>query len=78
MNDFDRYDLALSLLSGLAAVGALLLYAPLWTAVIIMPMGVTISLFRHLDLTPAKRRRAAAEYHSRAATRDPQSPHPTV
>ncbi|HTA14067.1 MAG TPA: hypothetical protein VK781_04335 [Solirubrobacteraceae bacterium] len=53
-------------------MSALLLYAPIWAAVIIMPIGVTISLFRHLDLTPTKRRRAAAEYRSRGAAHRPR------
>jgi len=78
VSDFDLYDLVLSLLSGLAAAGALLLYAPLWSAMIIMPIGVTISLFRHLDLTPAKRQRAAAEFRSHAAAQTRQSGHPTA
>jgi hypothetical protein len=78
MSDFDRYDFGGSVLTGLLAVGALLLYAPLWAVVLIMAIGCTVSLFRHLDLTPAKRRRAEAEYRARVAARHPRSGRPTV
>jgi hypothetical protein len=53
-DDFDRYDLTLSVLCGLIMVGVLLLGAPLWTLVLISMATCTISLYRHLPLPPRK------------------------
>jgi len=54
MNDYDRYDFALSMLLGLIMVGALLLGAPFWSAFLFLAIGITISLYRHLDLPPRR------------------------
>ncbi|HEV3323938.1 MAG TPA: hypothetical protein VG147_17310 [Solirubrobacteraceae bacterium] len=54
-DDFDRYDLALSIIGGLIMVGVLLLGAPLWVPVLIGIVICTISLYRHLPLPPRRR-----------------------
>ena len=54
MNDYDRYDFALSMLFGLIMVAALLLGAPFWTAFLLLAIGVTITLYRHLPLPPRR------------------------
>jgi len=54
MSDYDRYDFAISMLFGLIMVGALLLGAPLWIVPLLLAIGVTISLYRHLDLPPRR------------------------
>jgi hypothetical protein len=56
MNDYDRYDFALSMLFGAIMVGVLLLGGPLWTVVPICMVCCTISLYRHLPLPPRRRR----------------------
>jgi len=56
MNDYDRYDFALSMLAGTIMVGVLLLGGPLWTVVPIGMVTCTISLYRHLPLPPRRRR----------------------
>ena len=55
MNDFDRYDVAMSLFLGLLMAGVLVLNMPLWTIVIVMIVGSTIILYRHLPLPPRRR-----------------------
>jgi hypothetical protein len=54
-DDFDRYDVALSLLFGLVAAGILILGAPLWAFVLICATCCTVVLYRHLPLPPRKR-----------------------
>ncbi len=53
-DDFDRYDLALSILCGMIMAGLLLLGAPLWALVLIGMLTCTISLYRHLPLPPRR------------------------
>jgi Flp pilus assembly protein TadB len=53
-DDFDRYDIVISIISGLIMVGVLLLGAPLWTLVLIVMVCCTISLYRHLPLPPRR------------------------
>ncbi len=55
MNDFDRYDVAMSLFFGLLMAGVLVLGAPLWTMALIMLVGSPIILYRHLPLPPRRR-----------------------
>ncbi len=56
MNDFDRYDFALTMLFGCIANGCLVLGAPLWAiALICMTLG-TIVLYRHLPLPPRRKK----------------------
>lgn len=55
MTDYDRYDFVLSWVMAIVAVGTLLLGAPLWVMVIVVAIGCTISLYRHLDLPPRRR-----------------------
>jgi hypothetical protein len=55
MTDFDRYDLAISMVVGLIMVGALLIGAPFWTAYLFLAVAVTIGLYRHFDLPPHRR-----------------------
>jgi len=46
---FDRYDAVLSLLIGVVAIGALILDAPVWAAVLIVIAGWTGAFIRHFD-----------------------------
>jgi hypothetical protein len=46
---FDRYDFALSLLTGAMMAGALILGAPLWALVLIMFVGALVGFIRHFD-----------------------------
>jgi hypothetical protein len=55
MTDFDRYDCAISLLTGVIAMGVLILGAPLWAIALIYATGCTIMLYRHLPLPPRRR-----------------------
>jgi hypothetical protein len=55
-DDFDRYDVAFTLLVGLIAVGALIVGAPLWAIVLIYATGCIIVMYRHLPLPPRRRR----------------------
>jgi hypothetical protein len=48
MSNFDRYDFALSMLTGVIAVAALLLGAPLWALALIYAIGCTIITVRHV------------------------------
>ena len=54
-DDFDRYDVALTLLLGLIAMGAVVLGAPLWTFVLTGLICGTIVMYRHLPLPPRGR-----------------------
>jgi hypothetical protein len=49
MSHLDRYDYALALLSGLIAVGALILSAALWTVALAYVAGWTAIFIRHID-----------------------------
>lgn len=49
MNDFDRYDAAVSLGVGALAIGALALYPHLWIVLAFGPIPVTICVLRHFD-----------------------------
>lgn len=54
-DDFDRHDVALTLLFGLIAAGILTLGAPLWTfPLICVPCGIIV-MYRHLPLPPRRR-----------------------
>ncbi|HWY89444.1 MAG TPA: hypothetical protein VNY31_02125 [Solirubrobacteraceae bacterium] len=55
MNDFDRYDFAITMLFGSIAVGALILGGPLWAIALIYATCGTIVLYRHFPLPPRKR-----------------------
>jgi hypothetical protein len=55
MTEYDRYDFALTLLTGVIMVGALLLGAPIWALAPIFFTGVSISVLRHADLRPRGR-----------------------
>ena len=58
MNDYDRYDFALSMLVGLIMAGALMISAPLWTLPLFLAIGVTISVYRHTpEVRPLRIRR---------------------
>lgn len=57
MTDFDRYDFAISMLVGLATIGAWMLGAPFVIAFLFLAIGVTIGLYRHFDLPPRIHRR---------------------
>ena len=46
---FDRYDLVMWLLLEVAIAGALVMGAPLWTAVVIMFAGCVAAFIRHFD-----------------------------
>jgi hypothetical protein len=46
---FDRYDLVMWLLLEAVIVGALVLGAPLWTAVVIVFAGCIAGFIRHFD-----------------------------
>jgi hypothetical protein len=54
MTDYDRYDFALSMLTGAIMVGILILGGPLWTVVPVGMICCIISLYRHLDLPPRR------------------------
>ncbi len=54
-DDFDRYDVALTLLFGLIAVSILILGAPLWAIVLIYVTCGLIVMYRHLPLPPRRR-----------------------
>ncbi len=56
MSDYDRYDFAISMVVGLIMVAAWVLGAPFWTAYLFLAIAVTISLYRHFDLPPRRRR----------------------
>jgi hypothetical protein len=49
MTELDRHDYAISWLMAIAAVGALLLGAPLWAIVLICVAGSSIVMYRHID-----------------------------
>jgi hypothetical protein len=53
-DDFDRYDLAFTLVLDLIAAGILILGAPLWTFAVICLIGGTIVMYRHLPLPPRR------------------------
>jgi hypothetical protein len=45
----DRYDIAISLLMGVAMDTALILGAPLWTLALILIFGNLVIFIRHFD-----------------------------
>jgi hypothetical protein len=49
MNDFDRYDAAVSLVAGAIGIGALGLYPHLWIVLAICPIPITVCVLRHFD-----------------------------
>ncbi len=55
MNDYDRYDFALSVACGAIMAAILIVGGPLWTLVIVGAICCTISLYRHLPLPPRRR-----------------------
>ncbi len=50
MNEFDRYDFAVSLIVGVIAIGVLALYPHFWIMLATCPITVTIVVLRHLDI----------------------------
>jgi hypothetical protein len=54
MNDLDRYDYALALLSGSIAVAILILYTALWAVALAYVAGWTLIFLRHIDEFRAK------------------------
>lgn len=53
--DFDLYDVAITLVLGLIAAGILILGAPLWTFPLICVTAGIIVMYRHLPLPPRGR-----------------------
>jgi hypothetical protein len=49
VTDFDRYDVAISLLIGVVADAALIIGAPLWALVAILMVGCCVLFIRHID-----------------------------
>jgi hypothetical protein len=51
---YDRYDLIVSWVIAIVAVGTLLMGAPLWSVVLIVIAGCTVVLLHHSDELRAK------------------------
>lgn len=49
MNEFDRYDFAVSMVVDAIAIGVLALYPHFWVILAICPISVTIVVLRHFD-----------------------------
>jgi hypothetical protein len=54
-DDFDRYDVAITLLLEFIAAGILILGAPLWTFPLICVTAGIIVMYRHFPLPPRRR-----------------------
>jgi hypothetical protein len=50
MNEFDRYDFAVTLIIDVIALGALVLYPHFWILLSICPVAFVIVVIRHLDI----------------------------
>jgi hypothetical protein len=53
-DDFDRFDVAFTLLFGLIAMGVVILGGPLWAFVLIGLICGTLVMYRHLPLPPRR------------------------
>jgi len=51
---YDRYDLIVSWVMAIVAVGALIMGAPLWAVVLIVIAGCTVVVLHHIDEFRAK------------------------